>query len=37
MEVNDPGALKKAASRVKVTMNDQQAMTTFMDDHPVPL
>ncbi len=36
MEVNDPGTLKEAAWRVKVTMNDQQAMTTFMTDHPVP-
>ncbi len=32
--VNDP----EAASRVKVnhTMKDQQALTTFMADHPVP-
>ncbi len=36
MDVNDPGALKKAASREKVTMKDQQALTTFMADHPVP-
>ncbi len=31
-----PGALKEAASRVNVIMKDQQALTTFMDDHPVP-
>ncbi len=36
MDVNDPGALKEAAPRVKVTMKDQQAQTTFMADHPVP-
>ncbi len=36
MDVNDQGALKEAASRVKVTMKDKQALTTFLAAHPVP-
>ncbi len=36
MDVNDPGTLKEAASSVKITMKDQQALTTFLVDHPVP-
>ncbi len=30
MDVNDPGVFKEAASRVNVTMKDQQAQTTFI-------